>query len=206
MAEETVEYSDQYKIIILGQSGVGKTAIIDRYCRDLFQDNNDPTIGVQYRPKIIEINGKKVKLSIWDTAGQEKFRTITRQFYRNVDGVILVYNIAEKETLDALESFWIQELRDNATSQYQTIIVGNKSDLKDDPEFQDKIVPTEEGENVARRNATMFVEASALKNYGVQNAFEELVQRIMEAPRENDQAAPAQLKENDAASQGYCSC
>ena len=183
---ETKEEYTQYKIILLGDSGVGKTAIINRYCKELFSEDNDPTIGVNFQPKFIEVNGKTIKLAIWDTAGQEKFRTITRQFYRKVDGAILVYDISDRKTLDDLEQIWIPELNANVSQGCQLMLVGNKSDLKDDPEFKDRIVPKEDGEDVARKNATLFVEASAKNSYGVKNLFEELVQRLVAMPARND--------------------
>jgi len=177
------DYKEQFKIILLGDSGVGKTAIINRYCKELFDEDLDPTVGMNYQQKFITINNELVKLAIWDTAGQEKYRTLTRQFYRNVDGAILVYDISDKSTLTNLEEIWIPELKENAQTAMQMILVGNKSDLKNDPEYADKIVKTEEGMNIARKNATLFVEASAKFSEGVQNAFEELVQRLIQMPR-----------------------
>ena len=177
------EYKEQFKIILLGDSGVGKTAIINRYCKSLFTDNLEPTVGMNFQQKFIEINGDTIKLAIWDTAGQEKFRTLTRQFYRNVDGAILVYDITEKNTLENLENIWIPELISSVSSSVQMILVGNKSDLKDDPEYSSNIISTEEGMNCARKNATLFVEASAKSSEGVKNAFEELVLRLIQMPR-----------------------
>ena len=181
MSEAKEDYT-QYKIILLGNSGVGKTAIITRYCKELFSNDMDPTIGVNFQAKFIEVNGKTIKLAIWDTAGQEKFRTITRQFYRKVDGVVLVYDIADRQSLEDLEKIWIPELNSNVQG-CQMMLVGNKLDLKDDPELKDKIVPKEDGENVARKYATLFVEASAKNSEGVKNLFEELVQRLVDSPQ-----------------------
>lgn len=205
MAQEAPEYDFQFKIILLGDSGVGKTAIITRYCKELFQEF-DPTIGVNFQQKYIEINNKKIKLAIWDTAGQEKFRTITRQFYRKVDGAILVYDLTDKNSLDDLERFWIPELNSNVTNDCQMLIVGNKCDLKEDPQFKDKIVPKEEAENVARKYATLFVESSAKSNEGVQQAFEELVTRLVEQPHphEEDNGEPIQIDPKTNQSSGWC--
>ena len=184
---ETNEQYTQYKIILLGNSGVGKTAIINRYCKELFSNEMDPTIGVNFQPKYIEVNGKTIKLAIWDTAGQEKFRTITRQFYRKVDGAILVYDITDRQSLNDLKNVWIPELNANVSRTCQLILVGNKSDLKDDPNYKDHIVPKEDGENVAREYATLFVEASAKNSENVKNLFEELVQRLVDTPQKDDE-------------------
>ena len=148
----------------------------------------------------------RIKLAIWDTAGQEKFRTITRQFYRKVDGAILVYDLTDKKSLEDLESLWIPELNSNVTSDCQMLIVGNKCDLKEDPEYKDKIVTKEEAENVARKHATLFVESSAKSNEGVQQAFEELVTRLVEKPRthEEDAAETVQIDPKNSPSQGWC--
>ena len=198
------DYKEQFKIILLGDSGVGKTAIINRYCKELFDEDLDPTVGMNYQQKFITINNELVKLAIWDTAGQEKYRTLTRQFYRNVDGAILVYDISDKSTLTNLEEIWIPELKENAQTAMQMILVGNKSDLKNDPEYADKIVKTEEGMNIARKNATLFVEASAKFSEGVQNAFEELVQRLIQMPR-NEKVASTTVNIDETGNEwGMC--
>lgn len=173
----SAEYSKQFKIILLGDSGVGKTSIINQYIKNEFSDELPATVGVEFQPKYITVNGERIKLGIWDTAGQEKFRTLARQFYRNVDGVVMVYDITRVESLNNIDEYWIQQLQENATNSYQIILVGNKSDLKDkcDP---NKIVTTEMGQNMARKYSTLFVEASAKTADHVQNAFEELINRI----------------------------
>ena len=202
---ETKEEYTQYKIILLGDSGVGKTAIINRYCKELFSNDMDPTIGVNFQAKYIEVNGKTIKLAIWDTAGQEKFRTITRQFYRKVDGAILVYDITDRQSLINLEEVWIPELNANVSQGCQLMLVGNKSDLKDDPSLQDKIVPKEDGENVARKNATLFVEASAKNSDNVKNLFEELVQRLVDMPQKADEDDENQVR-IDPTPNSYSQC
>ena len=174
----TQDYSRQFKIILLGDSGVGKTSIINQYIKNEFDSDQSATIGVEFQPKFVTaIDGEKIKLGIWDTAGQEKFRTLTRQFYRKVDGVVLVYDITDRSTLQHIEDYWIKQLQENATTSYQAIIVGNKSDLKEqaDPE---KVVTTDMGRDAAKRLSTLFVEASAKTADHVETAFDELIQRI----------------------------
>ena len=173
----STEYSRQFKIIVLGDSGVGKTSIISQYIKGEFSSELPATIGVEYLSKYVTVEDERIKLGIWDTAGQEKFRTLTRQFYRNVDGVIMVYDITRKETLTHIDDYWIQQLTENATNSYQIILVGNKSDLKDNCDPND-LVTTEMGQELARKHSAMFVEASAKTADHVQNAFEELVNRL----------------------------
>lgn len=177
MTEETPEYSVQYKIILLGDSAVGKTAIIDRYCKDLFIEDSEATIGLGFQQKFIKMNGKTIKLAIWDTAGQEKYRTLTKSFYRNINGAILVYDITNPESLASLENSWIPELENSATGPFQKMVVGNKLDLREEGK---DCVTTQQGEDVARKQATLFVETSAKSAEHVVSAFEELVARIME--------------------------
>lgn len=204
MSQEENSYDIQYKIIILGDSNVGKTSIINRYCQGLFSEP-DITIGVNFQQKFITMDGKKLKLAIWDTAGQEKYRTMTKSFYRNIQGVILVYDVTCPESLSNLEKFWIQELEASATNAYQVMLVANKIDLRESA--SEEFVSTQMGEEVARKHATLFVEASAKSAEGVQNAFEELVMRIMKEgqPTETQQSTTKNLTENnDASSDYYC--
>ena len=204
MSEETPEYSVQYKIILLGDSSVGKTSIMFRYCKDLFT-NQDPTVGVQYQQKFIERDGQTIKLAIWDTAGQERFRTLTKSFYRNIDGAILVYDITKPETLKNLETSWMRELEANATTSYQMMLVGNKTDLRGEVEG---CVTTEQGEEVARRLATLFVECSAKSAEHVASAFEELVARIVQcAPSKGETSATVEIGEkNEGEGQQFPCC
>lgn len=203
MSQEENSYDIQFKIIILGDSNVGKTSIIDRYCNDLFSEH-DITIGVSFQQKFITMDQKKLKLAIWDTAGQEKYRTMTKSFYRNIHGVILVYDVTCSESLSNLEKYWIQELETNATNSYQVMLVGNKIDLRDSSSSDD-FVTTQMGEEIARKHATLFVEASAKSAEGVQNAFEELVLRIMKEGQlpEQESVKINSTQESDS-SQSFC--
>ena len=171
-----------FKIILVGESGVGKSCIIQRYIKDEFDETSPPTIGVGYETKNIEIpdmDGMNAKLAIWDTAGQEKYRTMTVQFYRNVSGVILVYDISKRETFDALQ-IWINDLKAKVGSDVMglTMIVGNKIDKRESDEDKSSFVTKDEGADFAAQNKAMFVETSAKNGTNVANAFEELVNRL----------------------------
>ena len=205
--EENQDYSVTYKIILLGDSNVGKTSIINRYCKDLFQEESQPTIGVGFQPKFIDIDGQRVKLAIWDTAGQEKYRTLTKSFYRNVDGVILVYDITDPKTFENIENYWLQQLEINSNSAYQLVIVGNKVDLRDaaDPT---SLVPTEKAKDLARSRATLFIETSAKNNEQIQLLFIELVKRIRETTvKGNERPQSVEIQVDDQSPQdsnGIC--
>ena len=165
------------KIVMLGESSVGKTNIIGRYVYDEFSTNIAPTIGVDSSLKTIDINGKRVKLQIWDTAGQEKFRVISSAYYKNAVGAVLVYDIAKRESFNKL-TFWINELRDNASEHISVILLGNKSDLTGERE-----VATEEAREFAEKQGYFFMEVSAKENDNdcVSKGFEHLVQTILDS-------------------------
>jgi len=140
------------------------------------EDEASATIGVDFRVHKMEVKGKKVKLSIWDTAGQERFRTITSSYYRGAQGVVLVYDVSNRETFEALPR-WFSELETYVSESVVKIIVGNKVDK----EFS-RQVPTSEGEAFARRMNSLFIETSAKTAVGVSEAFKEVAEKILETP------------------------
>ncbi|KAL5522020.1 hypothetical protein ACEPAF_1876 [Sanghuangporus sanghuang] len=166
------------KLLLIGNSSVGKSSLLLRFSDEqwLPEDEASATIGVDFRVHKMEINGKKVKLSIWDTAGQERFRTITASYYRGAQGIILVYDVANRESFDALPR-WYRELETYVSDSVVKILVGNKVDK----EFS-RQVTTEEGKAFAERMRSLFVEASAKTAVGVEEAFTEVVTRILETP------------------------
>lgn len=186
------------------------------------EDEASATIGVDFRVHKMEVKGKKVKLSIWDTAGQERFRTITSSYYRGAQGVILVYDVSNRETFEALPR-WYSELETYVSESVVKIIVGNKVDK----EFS-RQVPISEGEAYARRMNSLFIETSAKTAVGVSEAFKEVAEKIIDTPelwapptsqpasgsaggnrtRQNDDSMPGgiNLNSNESQSQDGCAC
>ena len=180
MEEEIV-----YKVLLLGDSSVGKTCFLLRYCDKSFQDVHLSTIGLDYRLKTITLkNNKNIKLQIWDTAGQDRFRAITKNYYKSANGVLLIYDISNLQTYENVKN-WISQIREEANPNVIIYIVGNKIDLPKEK----RVVNIEDGEKIAEEFEIKFKEASAKSGTNVNEIFEELVEQIdekfskLEAPK-----------------------
>ncbi|XP_009553739.2 ras-related protein Rab-18-B [Cuculus canorus] len=164
------------KLLLVGDSAVGKSSLLLRFTGGAFDPSQKPTIGVDFKVKKMVIDGHAVQLAIWDTAGQERFRTLTPSYYRGAQGVILVYDVTRKDTFAGLES-WLNELEVYTTkSNTVKMLVGNKTDKPD------REVERKEGLQFARKRSLLFMETSAKTQDGVQLAFEELVVKILQTP------------------------
>ncbi|KAI6654592.1 Ras-related protein Rab-11A-like [Oopsacas minuta] len=166
------EYDFLFKIVLIGDSGVGKSNILSRFTRNEFDLESKTTIGVEFATRSIQIDSKKIKAQIWDTAGQERYRAITNAYYRGAVGALLVYDIAKHLTYENVER-WLKELKDHADANIVVMLVGNKSDLR-----HLRAVPTEEAKQFAERNHLSFLETSALDSTNVEEAFESIVREI----------------------------
>ena len=174
------EYDYLFKLLLIGNSSVGKSSLLFRFVENVWDDSFVPTIGVDFKLKTLEVNGKKVKLQIWDTVGQERFKNITASYYRGGNGVLVVYDITERESFDNLTS-WLIEIEKNANKNVYKLLIGNKCDLEDK-----RKVTYQEGKDFAESNGMKFIETSAKDNTKVQEAFELLTSEIMKSAVNKD--------------------
>ncbi|KAL8439336.1 hypothetical protein Efla_002816 [Eimeria flavescens] len=182
MAIRPRDYDYLFKLVLIGDSGVGKSCLLLRFSDDTFTDSYITTIGVDFRFRTVDINGKAVKLQIWDTAGQERFRTITSAYYRGADGIVLVYDVTEAESFAHVDE-WLAEVNRYATENTVKILVGNKSE-KD----RDRVVPTEDARRKAEDLGIAFLETSAKESINVDLAFTTVARELI-ARREAQAAA-----------------
>ncbi|CAI5734673.1 unnamed protein product [Peronospora destructor] len=166
------EYDYLFKIVLIGDSGVGKSNLLSRFTRNEFNLESKSTIGVEFATKSIVAEGKTIKAQIWDTAGQERYRAITSAYYRGAVGALLVYDITKHGTFENVER-WLKELRDHADINTVIMLVGNKSDLR-----HLRAVSTEEAMAFAEKNNLAFIETSALEATGVDSAFQRILTEI----------------------------
>merc|ERR1712072_1281618 len=168
------------KLLMIGDSGVGKSSILLRFVDDRFDESSmDPTIGVDFKVKMYDVPGEdqRLKLTIWDTAGQERFRTLTAAYYRGAHGIVLVYDVGSRESFEALKSVWLREVDLYSTyGNAVKLLIGNKIDT------DERQVSHEDGLEFAREFGTLFIECSAKTKVGIEQAFDEVVSKILETP------------------------
>ena len=161
------------KLLLLGDSSVGKTSILLKYISNKFDESSISTVGVDYMDKIIDYNKFKIKLQIWDTSGEEKFRTITKNFYRNADGLLVVFDLTKKESYDHIKS-WINEAKEN-NDKLKTILIGNKLDLKDE-----RIVTIDVAKQFAEKNNLKYIETSAKDGTNINESFQAIIDLLFD--------------------------
>ena len=171
---EDEEYSMIFKMILIGDSGVGKTNILNRYVNDTFSETTKSTVGVELGTKVEEYNNTKIKVQIWDTAGQERYKSITKTYYKGAKGAFIVYDITNKDTFKNVDK-WIQDLREFGEDDAAILIVGNKSDLEEKRE-----VTTDEVKKKAEVYKMAYCETSALKSKNINYAFQTLIKLVAE--------------------------
>lgn len=174
----TETYDIIMKILLLGESAVGKSNLLLRYSRDEFKIDMRSTIGVEFQSKYLKLKDLNIKAQIWDTAGMERYRSITSAYYRGAKGVIIVYDITRRETFNCVDK-WLDDFRENSDKDVCVVLIGNKSDLE-----EKRMVSVQEGEEKAREKGLAFVETSAKENSNVSNAFESLFEEILRTNRE----------------------
>ncbi|XP_031112328.1 ras-related protein RGP1-like [Ipomoea triloba] len=161
-----------FKVVLIGDSAVGKSQLLARFSRNDFSIDSKATIGVEFQTRTVVIDDKSVKAQIWDTAGQERYRAVTSAYYRGALGAMLVYDITKRQTFDHIAR-WLEELRGHADKNLVIILVGNKTDLE-----SDRDVSTEDAKEYAEKENLFFIETSALESINVETAFLNILTEI----------------------------
>jgi len=177
------EYDFLFKVVLIGDSGVGKSNLLSRFTRNEFCLESKSTIGVEFATRTIQVDGKTIKAQIWDTAGQERYRAITSAYYRGASGALLVYDITKSVTFDNVKR-WLRELRDHADSNIVIMLVGNKSDLN-----HLRAVSIDDAQDFAEKEGLSFMETSALESTNVEKAFQSILNEIYQIVKRKSLAA-----------------
>ncbi|WOL04117.1 ras-related protein RABA2a-like [Canna indica] len=166
------EYDYLFKVVLIGDSGVGKSNLLSRFTRNEFCLESKSTIGVEFATRTLQVEGRIIKAQIWDTAGQERYRAITSAYYRGALGAILVYDVTKPTTFENI-SRWLKELRDHADSNITIMLIGNKTDLK-----HQRAVASEDAQSYAETEGLSFIETSALEATNVEQAFQMILAEV----------------------------
>ena len=161
------------KIILIGDSNVGKTTILLNYVQNEFNEDMIHTVGLENKVKIMNIRGFRAKVQIWDTAGQEKYNSLSQQFFRNVDGILLVFDLTNKDSFNNIKK-WLNEIKANSDHSIKKLLVGNKADMKDKIKVSKTMI-----DNFCNEKKLKYMEVSAKNNQNVSNAFETLINEII---------------------------
>ncbi len=170
----TSNYNLIFKIVLIGDSNVGKTNILSKYLQNEFNPDSKATVGVEFGSKTININNNVIKAQIWDTAGTEKYRSITNAYYKGAKGAFVVYDISRKASFNNIDK-WLFDLKNNGDENINIVIIGNKIDLENQRE-----VTTEEGEKKAIINKASFIETSAKNGDNIEKAFNLMIENVYE--------------------------
>lgn len=173
METNVVGFDHVFKVVVIGDSAVGKSSIVSRYTDDIFVEDMAATIGVDFRVKTVSVGEKKIKLTMWDTAGQERFRTLTGSYYRGAQIVFIVFDVTRHPTFESVEA-WIREIQDNfAHASIIKVLIGNKIDKSP------RAVEVHEAVELAKRYEMLYIETSAKSKTGVVDAFNTAVKQVL---------------------------
>eukprot|EP01083_Nonionella_stella_P084985 235349_1 len=176
------------KLLMIGDSGVGKSCLVLRFSNDEFTSSFITTIGIDFKIKTMEIDGKRVKLQLWDTAGQERFRTITNAYYRGAHGVLLVYDVTDEHSFMNMRG-WMNNIEQHASDHIAKVIIGNKCDMMDD-----RVVPSDKGKALALEYNAPFYETSAKNNINVTKVFVDIARTVIKQHFSDDTEEMARQK------------
>lgn len=175
LTEEFTEYDLSFKIIVVGDSGVGKSCLTMKGTKNHYEESYSPTVGFEFFTFNIRINDKNIKLQIWDTAGQDRFRAITKNYYKGANGIILIYDVTNMQTYENVKN-WISQIKEEASPNVIIYLVGNKIDVPD----EQRLIKAEDGQKIADEFNLPFKEASAKDGTNVNEIFQELLEEIDE--------------------------
>ncbi|KAL3753819.1 ras-related protein RABE1c isoform X2 [Eucalyptus grandis] len=180
-ARARADYDCLIKLLLIGDSGVGKSCLLLRFSDGSFTTSFITTIGIDFKIRTVELDGKRIKLQIWDTAGQERFRTITTAYYRGAMGILLVYDVTDESSFNNIRN-WIRNIEQHASDNVNKILVGNKADMDESK----RAVPTSKGQALADEYGIKFFETSAKTNLNVEEVFFSIARDIKQRLADND--------------------
>jgi len=192
------QHDHLFKLLIIGNAGVGKSSILVRFADNIFTQSYITTIGVDFKIRTIEVEGKKIKLQIWDTAGQERFRTITATYYRGAHGVVVVYDLTDAESFTGVQK-WINEIQ-NHCEDVPRVLVGNKVDSPN------RVVEKNDAEMYAQQQNIKYFETSAKSNIGVEEMFTEITRQALHQKVQSSAPASEPIKLNNQQQKQKKSC
>ncbi|XP_028777145.1 ras-related protein RABE1c [Neltuma alba] len=187
VARSRNDYDCLIKLLLIGDSGVGKSCLLLRFTDDSFTTSFITTIGIDFKIRTVELDGKRIKMQIWDTAGQERFRTITTAYYRGAMGILLVYDVTDETSFNNIRN-WIVNIEQHASDNVNKILVGNKADMDESK----RVVPTSRGKALADEYGIRFFETSAKTNLNVEQVFFSIARDIKQRLSEGDSRAEPQ--------------
>jgi len=197
-------YDFLIKLLLIGDSGVGKSCCLLRFSEDSFTPSFITTIGIDFKIRTIDLDGKRIKLQIWDTAGQERFRTITTAYYRGAMGILLVYDVTDERSFNNIQT-WFQNVEQHATEGVNKILIGNKCDWE-----EKRVVSTERGQALANELGIPFMEVSAKANINVEEAFlllaRDIKKRIMDTSNTQEKERQGTVNVNESGARDGTKC
>ncbi|CAK9108217.1 unnamed protein product [Durusdinium trenchii] len=196
----TNDYDHLVKLLLLGDSAVGKSSLLMRFCESKFDANFVLTIGVDFKWKQVERQQRKLKIQVWDTAGQERFRTITPAYYRAAMGVVICYDITDKASFEHID-YWLQQLEQHGDEGVQRVLVGNKADLE-----ENRKVSKEEGQQLAAQYNMKFFETSAKSGQDVDEAFLSIADDVVKQRYSDVQPNAGMQLKKDKKGKSSCKC